>query len=53
MYISFYLACLATKNRSSKVLSQLLSEYLHLEVSIDEFQGKWYPLGGSEQNAVR
>ncbi|MBL4630210.1 MAG: type VI secretion system baseplate subunit TssG [Paraglaciecola sp.] len=37
------------KNRSSKVLSQLLSEYLHLDVSIAEFQGRWYDLEPDEQ----
>jgi type VI secretion system protein ImpH len=40
------------KNRSSKVLSQLLSEYLHLEVSIAEFQGQWYQLEGAEQTKL-
>lgn len=37
------------KNRSGKVLSQLLSEFLHLDVKIEEFQGQWYPLEKEEQ----
>ena len=40
------------KNRSSKVLSQLLSEYLHLEVSIEQFQGRWYQLELDEQTQL-
>ncbi|MBU3004978.1 type VI secretion system baseplate subunit TssG [Paraglaciecola arctica] len=40
------------KNRSSKVLSQLLSEHLHLEVSISEFQGQWYQLEEGEQTQL-
>jgi type VI secretion system protein ImpH len=37
------------KNRSGKVLSQLLSESLHLDVNIEEFQGRWYEIDSSEQ----
>lgn len=40
------------KNRSAKVLSQILSEYLHLEVSIEEFQGQWYSLEPDEQTQL-
>jgi type VI secretion system protein ImpH len=40
------------KNRSSKVLSQVLSEYLQLEVSIEEFQGQWYQLEKDEQTQL-
>jgi type VI secretion system protein ImpH len=37
------------KNRSSKVLSQLLSESLHLDVRIAEFQGCWYDIEPAEK----
>jgi type VI secretion system protein ImpH len=40
------------KNRSSKVLSQLLSESLHLDVSIAEFQGCWYDIEPSEKTRL-
>lgn len=40
------------KNRSGKVLSQLLSESLHLEVSISEFQGCWYEIEPSEKTKL-
>lgn len=40
------------KNRSSKVLSQLLSETLHLDVSIAEFQGCWYDIEPSEKTLL-
>lgn len=44
-----YLAGLfSQKNRSGKVLSQLLSESLHHPVTIEEFQGRWYDLEPSE-----
>lgn len=48
-----YLAGLfSQKNRSGQALSQLLSEYLHLDVSIEEFQGKWYDLQAHEQTTL-
>ena len=48
-----YLAGLySQKNRSAKTLSQLLTEYLHLDVSVDEFQGRWYDLQPSEQTQL-
>lgn len=40
------------KNRSAKTLGQLLSEYLKLDVSIDEFQGCWYELQKNEQTKL-
>ncbi|MGV2873934.1 type VI secretion system baseplate subunit TssG [Colwellia sp. E150_009] len=48
-----YLAGLySQKNRSAKALCQILSEYLKLDVSIDEFQGCWYELQESEQTKL-
>lgn len=48
-----YLAGLfSQKNRSGKALSQILSEYLHLEVNIQEFQGRWYDLQPNEQTQL-
>jgi type VI secretion system protein ImpH len=48
-----YLAGLfSQKNRSAKTLSQLLTEYLHLDVSIEEFQGRWYDLQPAEQTKL-
>lgn len=45
-----YLAGLfSQKNRSSKVLSQLLSESLKLDVDIEQFQGRWYDIESSER----
>ena len=40
------------KNRSSKVLRQLLSESLHLDVGIEEFQGRWCAIEPSEQTRL-
>jgi type VI secretion system protein ImpH len=40
------------KNRSSKVLSQLLSESLHLDVQIAEFQGRWFDIDSSERTRL-
>lgn len=48
-----YLAGLfSQKNRSGKALSQILSEYLHLDVSINEFQGRWYDLEPDQQTQL-
>jgi len=48
-----YLAGLfSQKNRSAKTLAQLLTEYLHLDVNIEEFQGRWYDLQQSEQTQL-
>ncbi|NTS75650.1 type VI secretion system baseplate subunit TssG [Catenovulum sp. SM1970] len=47
--VSQYLSgLLSQKNRSPRVLSQLLAEYLQLPVSIDEFVGRWYELNEQE-----
>lgn len=43
---------LSHKNRSGKVLTQLLAEYLHFEVSIEEFQGRWYDLEPNDQTRL-
>jgi len=48
-----YLAGLySQKNRSAKTLCQILSEYLKLDVTIDEFQGGWYELQKNEQTKL-
>jgi len=48
-----YLAGLfSQKNRSAKTLCQILSEYLKLDVSIEEFQGRWYDLQQDEQTKL-
>jgi type VI secretion system protein ImpH len=48
-----YLAGLfSQKNRSAKTLCQILSEYLKLDVSIEEFQGRWYDLQKDEQTKL-
>lgn len=48
-HVHQYLAGLfSQKNRSSAVLSQLLSEFLSLEVSITPFAGRWYDLNAAE-----
>ena len=40
------------KNRSATTLSQVLSSYLSLEVSIEEFQGAWYELQPNEKTSL-
>jgi type VI secretion system protein ImpH len=40
------------KNRSSQTLRQLLSETLHLDVAIEEFQGRWCAIEPSEQSRL-
>ncbi len=40
------------KNRSSQTLRQLLSESLHLDVAIEEFQGRWCTIEPSEQTRL-
>jgi type VI secretion system protein ImpH len=40
------------KTRSSQVLRQLLSENLHLDVSIEQFQGRWCAIEPSEQTRL-
>lgn len=48
-HVHQYLAGLfSQKNRSSTVLSQLLSEFLSLDVSIKPFAGRWYDLNAQE-----
>lgn len=45
-----YLAgLLSHKNRSGKVLIQLLAEYLGVNVDISEFEGQWYDIPESTQ----
>lgn len=48
-----YLAGLySQKNRSAKTLCQILSEYLKLDVTINEFQGRWYDLQTNEKTKL-
>ncbi|WP_339719584.1 type VI secretion system baseplate subunit TssG [uncultured Paraglaciecola sp.] len=48
-----YLAGLfSQKNRSGQVLSQLLSESLHLDVQIAQFEGCWYDIEPSEKSRL-
>lgn len=48
-----YLAGLfSQQNRSATTLCQILSEYLKLDISIKEFQGRWYHLQKNEQTKL-
>ncbi|GLR71886.1 type VI secretion system baseplate subunit TssG [Agaribacter marinus] len=40
------------QNRSAGILSQILSEYLHQPVEIQEFEGEWYTLRNEEQSQL-
>lgn len=48
----FYAGLLAQKPRCAQNLKQLLEDYFEVDVEVEQFIGKWIPLGETDQTAL-